>query len=1113
MSGPVQPVLSGCFLRLPQMNQRVRILQTSVAALLALAPATLTQAQNTWTGSVDASWDTVGNWSAAAEPIATDAVLFPGIIPATGPTITLTAGELAGTLAFSNSYTLTGGDLTLGTGTITVDDTFTATINSILAGTTVSKAGLGTLVLTGANTYTGVTTVNAGVLNIRNAAGLGTVAGGTTVAAGAALELQGGFAVGAETLGLTGTLRSVSGSNTWGGIITLNAGSAFDIASGSTLTVSASSVGTGAWTKSGAGTLIFTADPNQTGPLTIADGVVELNHTGATDFSTTIQTGATLRTLTGSVGDGTTVTVDAGGTYDIRASDTISRLLGAGLVTKGTAGAVTLTISSTTAGAFSGVIQDGAGQIVLSKGGANTVTFSGTNTYTGNTSIATGSIIVSGPTARLSGGTASTVVTVGDNNGNDESLILGSSTDVIAGTLDRFADLATLRFSGAVPVTYNGAAAGGATNETAGALDFATGSGILSLVPAAGGEVQVSFASLTRLNNNATGVIRGTGLAGAAGTADSSRVLFATAPATVGLGGTGSSSSIIPFLIGGASATAAPDTFLRYDATNGVTPLGASDYAATIAGSTGQNVSISGAETVIADSTINALRVTAGGAATLNADTLIRSGAVLFTADGAIGGSGKLILGEGARQGVIQASGDTTVTGTIGANIVAVSGLVIGDAGTAPHVILLSGDNLISGGIVVNNGILRLGSAGALNDMFPNDLVLRAGSNGVTAATTTALQLNGQDATVLFNGNDRLQGSTRIQNASATPATLTIVTNVASTGNDGVMENGIGGGALSFVKRGAATLGLEQNNTFTGTTDVAGGTLQLTTANGRLTGTSAVTIRNNAVLNLNNTNTANQTDRLGNVPINMQGGVFQFDNNQNTVNYSETTGALNVLNGNNTVTTDFAASGQTSTLTFASLAVSPGAAVNFQGFNTSGDVAIGEGVNRNRLVFTAAPTLTTGGIIGGSVYHTKDFNTATTQDVIHFATYGDVDPTAATALSIFAFAGYNTGADTGWTTTTVANPAADIVLTGNRTLEALRLGGGIDVDVVAGQTLNLSTGGLLHNGASSTVYNVTLTAGGATAGEFAIRVEDNLTTSTLTISSVIADNGGAVSLL
>ena len=42
-----------------------------------------------------------------------------------------------------------------------------------------------TLTLSGANTYTGATAVNAGVLNVRHATGLGGIAAGTTVSSGA----------------------------------------------------------------------------------------------------------------------------------------------------------------------------------------------------------------------------------------------------------------------------------------------------------------------------------------------------------------------------------------------------------------------------------------------------------------------------------------------------------------------------------------------------------------------------------------------------------------------------------------------------------------------------------------------------------------------------------------------------------------------------------------------------------------------------------------------------------------------------------------------------------------------------------------------------------------
>jgi fibronectin-binding autotransporter adhesin len=70
--------------------------------------------------------------------------------------------------------------------------------------TTVTKQGAGTLVLSGVNSYTGLTTVSTGVLNIQNASALGTTTAGTTVSSGAALQIQGNIAVGNEALTLNG---------------------------------------------------------------------------------------------------------------------------------------------------------------------------------------------------------------------------------------------------------------------------------------------------------------------------------------------------------------------------------------------------------------------------------------------------------------------------------------------------------------------------------------------------------------------------------------------------------------------------------------------------------------------------------------------------------------------------------------------------------------------------------------------------------------------------------------------------------------------------------------------------------------------------------------------
>jgi autotransporter-associated beta strand protein len=129
------------------------------------------------------------------------------------------------------AVTLTSGTITGTTGVLTATSyaVQSGTISAIISGAAVmTKTTAGTVTLTRANTYTGVTNVNAGILKIQDAAALGTTAGGTTVANGAQLQLDGGVAVGAEALTLSGAgiandgaLRNIGGNNSWAGAITL----------------------------------------------------------------------------------------------------------------------------------------------------------------------------------------------------------------------------------------------------------------------------------------------------------------------------------------------------------------------------------------------------------------------------------------------------------------------------------------------------------------------------------------------------------------------------------------------------------------------------------------------------------------------------------------------------------------------------------------------------------------------------------------------------------------------------------------------------------------------------------------------------------------------------
>lgn len=143
-----------------------------------------------------------------------------------------------------------GGNVTLGAGTLTTGTNNASTsYGGIISGSGgIVKTGTGTQTLTGANTYSGTTTVGSGILTAQNAAALGTTAGGTVVSSGGSLGLAGGITITGETLQLAGSgaggqgaLFNSSGSNTFNGEISLNADTTIisDIA-GETLTLGAS---------------------------------------------------------------------------------------------------------------------------------------------------------------------------------------------------------------------------------------------------------------------------------------------------------------------------------------------------------------------------------------------------------------------------------------------------------------------------------------------------------------------------------------------------------------------------------------------------------------------------------------------------------------------------------------------------------------------------------------------------------------------------------------------------------------------------------------------------------------------------------------------------------
>ena len=337
-----------------------------------------------------------------------------------------------------------------------------------------TKIGVGTLTLSGTNTYGGVTTVNLGTLAIANEAALASnTAAKLNVKGGVSLQLNvhaagtNGFTV----ANLDTLLGNISVANTaaqglqsgaWLIIDTTNAGGSFT--QGNAFTDSTGAFGGKiSLTKVGSGTLVLDETNTYTGTTTISAGTLEVQ--GSITASSNIINNATLlfnsgsaQSFTNSITGTGTISKSGAGTLTLAGSNTITgsttvnagnltlsnalALRNSALVTTG-AGTVTLSgVTSPTFGGLSGasgnlaviitnystvtnltlnpgtgvthtyggVIADGAMGLTLTKTGAGTQVLTGANLYTGATLINQGTLNLGGATA--TGSLASTVLTL-----------------------------------------------------------------------------------------------------------------------------------------------------------------------------------------------------------------------------------------------------------------------------------------------------------------------------------------------------------------------------------------------------------------------------------------------------------------------------------------------------------------------------------------------------------------------------------------------------------------------------------------------------------------------------------------------------------------------------
>ena len=316
------------------------------------------------------------------------------------------------------------------------------TVNALISnnGTGVvslTKTGSATLVLNSANTFSGGVFVNQGTVSVSNGSGLGT--GSVTVLPAAVVNLTTTGATYTNNFNLSGSALT-PGANTLSGTITLIG----DTVIGSSGSAGANFTGkiTGDYNLSflGSTTTLSNTGNDYSGNLGI-NGTTGLLASGAVTVklgnNEVISNGAGKGNvyLAGSGTAGNFSTLDLNGK-----TETIN-----GLSSSGTAAQVRIINTSATTASlilgdnnqtatFAGAISDGTGQVIITKIGSGTQTFTGLNTYTGGTHVDAGTLAV-GANFTMTGANQVTLAATGVAGTNYATMTSTAGTLTFAGTL------------------------------------------------------------------------------------------------------------------------------------------------------------------------------------------------------------------------------------------------------------------------------------------------------------------------------------------------------------------------------------------------------------------------------------------------------------------------------------------------------------------------------------------------------------------------------------------------------------------------------------------------------------------------------------------------------
>ena len=783
-------------------------------------------------------------------------------------------------------------------GSFTIADSITDTTGTSGGARGLAKFGVNTLVLSGANSYTGPTTVNAGTLQFAKTQSLyggnasSWTASNLNVQSGGTLAINVGGTGEFATTDVTTLLANLVASTSYTSGMNSGALFGFDTtnAAGGTFTIADSITdttdnngGTRGLVKLGTNTLVLGGNNTYSGstlvkqgnltvinPLALQNSTVDTSGTGTITVS-----GITSLTLGGITGNTSLSSVFSG--YNNLTSLTLNLAAG---------------VTST----YSGAIANGSGNLTLTETGSGTLVLTGNNTYPGPTIINGGTLQLGNGTSGRDGVLATSSIT---NNGNLDYNLAGNQTlsTTVTGTGSLTKDgngTLTIAVSNLNPssITINagtlqigtgagsttslgssGSYAGAITLGSSGTFNFKANSATQTLsgpISGAGG-LSLNGGTLILTGNNTY-----TGATFSVGTLKlgSSNALGNTSSLSFS-GGTFNTASATPVTL----ATNMPIAFNWNTSFTGTANLdmgtgnvsmamgSGMQYGGLVVNGSGSVLTLGG---VISGDTSHAFLKTGVGTLSLtnNASTI----------------TSPVIVGGGTLRVVSLANGNST--SSVGASSNAADNLRLGSGGTLQYVGATTSTNR-NFAILPGGGTIDSSGTGALN--FTNtaiispDVATQTGNLTTGNATVTGLANNKvlwlgmpvsgtgiANGTTIGNATTSLTGTTGLvltQNATATgnqtltfgygARTLTLTGN--NTGNNtiaGILQDGatVGGvaGTLSLTKSGIGTWVLSGNNTYTGNTTISAGTLQLGdgTTDGLIANTGSITNNGTLVFNL-----------------------------------------------------------------------------------------------------------------------------------------------------------------------------------------------------------------------------------------------------------------------